>query len=515
VKLERIKKLSLKTYAIALIIAFFVGLVLGGAIVYSQSSNENITIVSGSFTETASYIIFKVGDTIYAKNGTTGEIEFSGTDASQVIQSAINALSNGGKIFFKRGTYEISSSILAKSNIEIVGEGEGTILKMQDNANLIFGIIKIYYERSNVKIRNLVLDGNKAGQTDESYCIAIRRSSNILIESCTLKNAYTAAIRFYTASGETKNNKIIIRNNIFEDNNCDIYDDTYGSEDVVVIGNIFSGADEYSIRIFNSDRWIVAKNRFILKNEGVEFVTSGAMNQIIGNTFVWSENPPTYARAILLGAEASADKFTEKFIVSDNVIDGTGTTAELCGIYMHGYNGQPTVRDGTITGNVIINMTYGIVATYPSHIDIISNTIKDCDKGIRLVSCSYNKICDNIIVECETGVSEESLSDHNVIESNYIINSTTAIVKVGANTEVRRNKGYITENSGTATISAGSTSVTVNHGLAGTPTVITVTPSADIGDVWVDSVTSTSFTIHCETAPSSDVTVYWYAEYKP
>jgi len=51
VKLERIKKLSLKTYAIALIIAFFAGLVLGGAIVYSQSSNENITIDSGSFTK--------------------------------------------------------------------------------------------------------------------------------------------------------------------------------------------------------------------------------------------------------------------------------------------------------------------------------------------------------------------------------------------------------------------------------------------------------------------------------
>ena len=50
--------------------------------------------------ETASYVIYKQGDVIYAKNGETGAVEFSGTDAATIIQNAINAVENG-RIFVK------------------------------------------------------------------------------------------------------------------------------------------------------------------------------------------------------------------------------------------------------------------------------------------------------------------------------------------------------------------------------------------------------------------------------
>jgi len=70
-----------------------------------------------------SYIIFKRGNVILAKNGETGEIEFSGTDAATVIQSAIDALgTQGGKIFIKAGTYECKSSITLKQNLILEGE---------------------------------------------------------------------------------------------------------------------------------------------------------------------------------------------------------------------------------------------------------------------------------------------------------------------------------------------------------------------------------------------------------
>ena len=70
----------------------------------------------------ASYIIYKDGlGYVYAKNGETGKIDFRGTDAATVIQNAIDSLS-GGKIFIKKGTYEVSSAINIKSNLQIVGE---------------------------------------------------------------------------------------------------------------------------------------------------------------------------------------------------------------------------------------------------------------------------------------------------------------------------------------------------------------------------------------------------------
>lgn len=40
----------------------------------------------------ASYVIFRDGELVKAKNGLTGEIDFSGTDASKVIQSALDSL---------------------------------------------------------------------------------------------------------------------------------------------------------------------------------------------------------------------------------------------------------------------------------------------------------------------------------------------------------------------------------------------------------------------------------------
>jgi len=193
VKLAKIKKLSLKTYAIALIIAFFVGLVLGGAIVYSQSSNENITIVSGSFTETASYVIFKVGDTIYAKNGTTGEIEYSGTNASYVINQAIASvhLKGGGTVFLKAGEYVIDSSIIIKEKVSLVGEMESktgsavTVIKRGTGFTGALLKTEVTYADSiedntqDIKIKNLIFNGN-----NEGVCLNLTNVDTCVIKEC-------------------------------------------------------------------------------------------------------------------------------------------------------------------------------------------------------------------------------------------------------------------------------------------------------------------------------------------
>ncbi len=93
-------------------------------------------IEAGSNVDTASYIIFKDGGIIYAKNGMTGAIQFSGAGASTVIQWAIDILpspnkgasgynvtsSVGGRIHIKSGTYSIESGISLKSYTQIIME---------------------------------------------------------------------------------------------------------------------------------------------------------------------------------------------------------------------------------------------------------------------------------------------------------------------------------------------------------------------------------------------------------
>ena len=76
---------------------------------------------------------------------------------------------------------------------------------------------------------------------------------------------------------------------------------------------------------------------------------------------------------------------------------------------------------------------------------------------------------------------------------------------------VNNNIEYRSENSGVATISAGSTRVTVTHNLIATPTKVLVTPLGN-ARVWVENITSTSFDIVTDAAPAADLQVSWYAE---
>jgi len=67
---------------------------------------------------------------------------------------------------------------------------------------------------------------------------------------------------------------------------------------------------------------------------------------------------------------------------------------------------------------------------------------------------------------------------------------------------------------GSATLSSGTTSVTVSHNLPITPREkdITITPVSSLGSAnhyWISSVTSTDFTISVDADPTQDVNFYW------
>jgi len=96
--------------------------------------------------QSASFIIFGkdtngdgVYDVIYAKNTTSGQIQYGGAwdagevdgaNASAVIQEAINALTSGGVIIFKSGEYSLTSKILINAkSIILRGSGYDTVIK--------------------------------------------------------------------------------------------------------------------------------------------------------------------------------------------------------------------------------------------------------------------------------------------------------------------------------------------------------------------------------------------------
>jgi parallel beta-helix repeat protein len=81
---------------------------------------------------------------------------------------------------------------------------------------------------------------------------------------------------------------------------------------------------------------------------------------------------------------------------------------------------------------------------------------------------------------------------------------------------IRGNVGYTTENSGTATISSGSTNTTIAHGLAVTPTGADCSawaleePTNTVGTIWTGNFTATWFNVEVENDPgASGLDVGW------
>lgn len=77
---------------------------------------------------------------------------------------------------------------------------------------------------------------------------------------------------------------------------------------------------------------------------------------------------------------------------------------------------------------------------------------------------------------------------------------------------------YQDENKGTATIASGATTVVVTHKLGWTPTaeqvsvMLTNNPTVNPGNIWVDTITSTQFTINVRTDPgTTGATLAWRA----
>jgi len=102
------------------------------------------------------------------------------------------------------------------------------------------------------------------------------------------------------------------------------------------------------------------------------------------------------------------------------------------------------------------------------------------------------------------------------LNKNHVINNRlSGDVSISGNDNiVKLNSHYVTENGGTATISNGNTSIVVSHGCDYTPSAedIDVHPIESLGSAsfwWVDTITSTQFTIHVNADPGQDVDFKW------
>jgi hypothetical protein len=132
--------------------------------------------------------------------------------------------------------------------------------------------------------------------------------------------------------------------------------------------------------------------------------------------------------------------------------------------------------------------------------------------SISIQSSNNNNIVNNILnLTATLGINVDG--NTNKVSDNRIITSGTPLTLAGNGNMVSRNIGYVSENSGAATITAGQTSATVTHGLTITPTRVQLTPTADTGGkrYWISAKAANTFTITIDSPYTSDITFDWRA----
>ena len=122
------------------------GLATASILLGEQSSVKQVMALSSTSTtildqpstlrQGASYVILNNLEppNVQAVNMSSGSVDFSDPDASLVIQQAIDALPNGGRIFANAGEYSLTRSIKLADNLEIAGEGDATIFHCPPNS---------------------------------------------------------------------------------------------------------------------------------------------------------------------------------------------------------------------------------------------------------------------------------------------------------------------------------------------------------------------------------------------
>jgi len=150
-------------------IAFASGMFIGvrWAEVYASPSTVVKDVLSD--VKEASYIIGIDGSDYYTVDylGQVTRYPSASYNAATVINNAIAALTSGGRIFIKSGSYSISTSLIDNgvSGIEIYGEGHSTVLTLATGVNdPIIHLTTV----NDWTIRDMKLDGNEANQTGDT-----------------------------------------------------------------------------------------------------------------------------------------------------------------------------------------------------------------------------------------------------------------------------------------------------------------------------------------------------------
>ena len=334
-----------------------------------------------------SYIVFNSSNVVWAKNASSGQIDYGGTwdaggidgaDASAVIESVIGN-SDTNCVLLKDGEYSTDSIIIisGKTDFTFKGESWGAVIKPSgDNTAIRIGTSPADAKR--ITIKDLKIDGSNQATAVNTPPIEgeeIKLGIHIYTDcEAIIENVYLYSTGSDSVYGQSPG-FTIVRDNLIEENRG-----WYGA--------IHTHGKNYNFYVVNN----------IIKNS-VGGIRHG--NVIVGNRILnITGNMPA-----IFGSDMGS------IIAGNHLEDITWNGIEIFA--------DRTVATGNFIDGISTNGRFGVETASYSHLSVTSNSIFGFERGINMGSGgSYNSIDFNTIKNCTDGIyvhNEKSIISYNTI----------------------------------------------------------------------------------------------------
>jgi len=336
----------------------------------------HVKLKADHFVKPPSYIIFEKAKVYKALNCMTQAIDFSGIDAAEIIQKAIDALPNGGLILIKAGRYVLTDSILLNHRIWLKGEGRATELVLADGVNkdIITSKLVPGVRLAEVKIEDMFIDGNRAKQT-AGHGIHLFNPSYPVFRNLIIRRIYGRGI--FMDGDATRGICGILEHITITDVGEDAFSFTY-NWDYWLFGCIADEVDRHGFSLFSGAHTLVRAHAVRFGNDPAK-AGNGIQIPSHGNSLIACHADTCYRHGInlynakrnrLIGCYAFACSQEASNTYDGIRIAGTSEYNIISGCYSGAING-PTQRYGLreegasdynlINGNVFKgNITGGI-----------------------------------------------------------------------------------------------------------------------------------------------------------
>ncbi len=472
---------------------------------HSAANDQRVT-----YSHPCSYTVYKNGTTYYAEANFVGGTDYSDAVFSTLLNSyVIPALTDGGLIFIKAGTYSVTAAIDVTHKITVEGEGDATLLEASGDFAVLSFVGTALDLVSDVRAANLKILGSGKANTS-CYGVKIEFGDRVTLENLHIRKCY-AGIYIKGCHGLFIDDFKIAGTGVEQ---CEYgiqsaWQSATNMLDCTISNGIVGDTASTGMKIQGTSGFL-AENVVVVNAAGDAWLFgdegAGEYSEYIHLVNCHGDSPSANTDAGFVFKIGSADKC--RGIQMDNCWAGG---VEI-GIYIWGatevainnFQGRDCVEDMIYVDGNHVNITGGLIIDW-------DNADASTYNGVELNGCSDCTVEGVTFKNANAGndsIEEVGAADYNNIIGNNV-RGATGITVLGSNTRCKANIGYVTENGGIT--GAIATATAVAHGLAATPTKVIVT-AAETGptDIFVTAVGVANFTINF--GGGGNKTFYWLAE---